>query len=57
MTKSKEYDFNALLAMPSEDKLIDCMVDMWGAALRVGPKWNGRAETRWSNGFTTTALK
>jgi hypothetical protein len=39
MTKSKEYDFNALLATPSEDKLFDCELNMWIAALRVCPKW------------------
>lgn len=41
MTKSKEYDFNALLATPSQHKLTDCMADMWGAAVRVCPKWRG----------------
>jgi hypothetical protein len=41
MPKSKEYDFNALLATPSEDKLIHCELDMWIAALRSCPKLRG----------------
>jgi hypothetical protein len=39
MTKSKEYDFNALLATPSQDELYDCNFDMWCATLRACPNW------------------
>ena len=41
MSKSKEYDFNALLVVPSDEKLNDWVLDMWNAAIRVCPRWRG----------------
>jgi hypothetical protein len=48
MTKSKEYDFNALLVVPSREELIDCTLDMWIAVARVCPKFRGH----WTSGNT-----
>ena len=45
MRKSIKYDFNALLVVPSDDKIMDSMYDMTDAALRVSPAcpaWRGR---------------
>ena len=39
MAKSKKYDFNALLATPSHDKLIFCKFDMRITAVRL--MWSG----------------
>ena len=36
---SKQHDFNALLVMPSRDKINNYMLDVWGEAFRVCPKW------------------
>jgi len=42
MSKTKEYDFNALLLVASrQDAIADSMLDMWGATIRVCPKWRG----------------
>jgi hypothetical protein len=41
MDDFKNYDFNALLSVPSEWHMTGFMIDMWGAAVRVCPKWRG----------------
>ena len=48
MSKTKEYDFNALLVVPSREKINGSVLDMWNAALRVCPKWRGY----WPSGNT-----
>jgi hypothetical protein len=43
MSKVRKYDFNALLAIADrEDAIRGCNLDMWGATVRVCPKWRGR---------------
>jgi hypothetical protein len=42
MSKTKEYNFNALLVVASRENAIrDSMLDMWEATVRVCPKWRG----------------
>jgi hypothetical protein len=60
MSKTKEYDFNALLLVASrQDAIADSMLDMWGRRYEcvLNGEGIGQGVTRSSSGFTTIARR